>query len=416
MHCFRRSSLGAAGSQQSRQSYTAGSSSCNPLFRAIARHGCRPALTAAAAGGDAAAATPALHRPAGPLLLDTIRKSFKTRSPAPASKKARGSPHICVLGAGVNGLATALRLQQALPAARITVYADKFGSDLTSHGAAGVWQPYKLSETPEVLTHRWGADTFTHLMGLVHSPEAAQAGVQPMHCHCLFLAEEPEPFWAATVQGFQRMRGQELDLFSQHVDWPSIQASAAAAAAAAASTAGATGSGGPGDGSIDSYTAAQSATAFVDGYTFNTVVCEGRLYMRWLGAQLDAAGVTQQQRRIGSLAELAGEGWDLVVNCCGLGARELLPDPHCYPIRGQVMRVRAPWVTQCVFAEFPDGTSYIIPNREWVVLGGTGQVGDHNTAMSLGDAEMIADRALQVVPSLRQAEVLDHWVGLRPGR
>jgi glycine/D-amino acid oxidase-like deaminating enzyme len=85
--------------------------------------------------------------------------------------------------------------------------------------------------------------------------------------------------------------------------------------------------------------------------------------MRWLSAQLDAAGVTQQQRHLSSLAELAGEGWDVVINCCGLGSRDLLPDPHCYPIRGQIMRVRAPWVNQCVFAEFPDETSYIIPNR-----------------------------------------------------
>jgi glycine/D-amino acid oxidase-like deaminating enzyme len=85
--------------------------------------------------------------------------------------------------------------------------------------------------------------------------------------------------------------------------------------------------------------------------------------MRWLSAQLDAAGVTQQQRHVTSLAELAGEGWDVVINCCGLGSRDLLPDPHCYPIRGQILRVRAPWVNQCVFAEFPDETSYIIPNR-----------------------------------------------------
>jgi glycine/D-amino acid oxidase-like deaminating enzyme len=85
--------------------------------------------------------------------------------------------------------------------------------------------------------------------------------------------------------------------------------------------------------------------------------------MRWLSAQLDAAGVTQQQRHLTSLAELAGEGFDVVINCCGLGSRDLLPDPHCYPIRGQIMRVRAPWVNQCVFAEFPDETSYIIPNR-----------------------------------------------------
>jgi hypothetical protein len=118
---------------------------------------------------------------------------------------------------------------------------------------------------------RWGAETFTHLMELVHSPEAVQAGVEPMYCHCLFLAEEPDPFWASTVHGFQRMRGEELDLFSRHVDWPSIQAAAAVAAAAAASSYSPTDSCGPGDGSIDSYTAAESATAFVDGYTFNTV-------------------------------------------------------------------------------------------------------------------------------------------------
>jgi D-amino-acid oxidase len=46
------------------------------------------------------------------------------------------------------------RLQQALPGANITIYADRFGSDVTTHGAAGVWMPYKLSETPEALTDR----------------------------------------------------------------------------------------------------------------------------------------------------------------------------------------------------------------------------------------------------------------------
>lgn len=64
------------------------------------------------------------------------------------------------------------------------------------------------------------------------------------------------------------MSAQELQLFSQPVDWQDIQAAAAAAAAleACSSTSSAAG-----DGSIDSYTAAATATAFVDGYTFNTV-------------------------------------------------------------------------------------------------------------------------------------------------
>lgn len=60
------------------------------------------------------------------------------------------------------------------------------------------------------------------------------------------------------------------------------------------------------------------------------------------------------------------------------------------------MRVKAPWVNQCVFAHFVDETSYIIPNRDFVVLGGTGQVGNSSTDMSLADARKIADRAIQV--------------------
>ncbi len=41
------------------------------------------------------------------------------------------------------------------------------------------------------------------------------------------------------------------------------------------------------------------------------------------------------------------------------------------------MRVRAPWVTHCYVA----GDFYIIPNRNSVVLGGTGQVGDGYRAL-----------------------------------
>jgi len=46
-----------------------------------------------------------------------------------------------------------------MPEAHITIYASKFGSDVTTHGAAGVWMPYKLSETPEALTDRWASSS-----------------------------------------------------------------------------------------------------------------------------------------------------------------------------------------------------------------------------------------------------------------
>ena len=36
--------------------------------------------------------------------------------------------------------------------------------------------------------------------------------------------------------------------------------------------------------------------------------------------------------------------YDVVVNCLGLGAREVVPDASMVPIRGHVIRVCAPWV------------------------------------------------------------------------
>jgi hypothetical protein len=39
---------------------------------------------------------------------------------------------------------------------------------------------------------------------------------------------------------------------------------------------------------------------------------------------------------------------------------------------------------------------WVVLFREWVVLGGTGQVGNSSTEMNLADAHKIADRAIQV--------------------
>lgn len=65
------------------------------------------------------------------------------------------------------------------------------------------------------------------------------------------------------------------------------------------------------------------------------------------------------------------EGFSVVINCTGLGARPLLADEAVIPIRGQIMRVEAPWqylgyLVNCNNAE---QSCYIIPNRNFVVLG-----------------------------------------------
>ena len=52
-------------------------------------------------------------------------------------------PHVCVLGAGFVGLATAVRLQEEATV-DVTVVAKAFDQDTTSNGAGGLWKPYSL--------------------------------------------------------------------------------------------------------------------------------------------------------------------------------------------------------------------------------------------------------------------------------
>ena len=68
-----------------------------------------------------------------------------------------------------------------------------------------------------------------------------------------------------------------------------------------------------------------------------------------------------------------------MVNCAGLGARELAND-EMYPIRGQVMRVRKPAELgpAIISAEMESGIAYIIPRRNDALLGGTFQYYDSN--------------------------------------
>ena len=54
--------------------------------------------------------------------------------------------------------------------------------------------------------------------------------------------------------------------------------------------------------------------------------------------EFKAHGGRLEVRHLSSLEEAAAEA-DLVINCSGIGARDLVPDPSVFPCRGQVMRV-----------------------------------------------------------------------------
>jgi len=57
---------------------------------------------------------------------------------------------IAVVGAGAVGLSTAVQLQHLHPSASVTLIADKFTTETTSHGAAGIFRPDSGDRFPGV--------------------------------------------------------------------------------------------------------------------------------------------------------------------------------------------------------------------------------------------------------------------------
>lgn len=282
---------------------------------------------------------------------------------------------ITVLGGGVIGLISALRLKEAYENVDVQLVAENIAVNTTSAGAGGLWKPFALSGTSADLVNRWGKETLDHYMDLYLSDEAARSGVLLTSAYELFVEENvSEPEWSSVVPAFKKLTPEEILFYDP-------------------------------------------TGRHHDGYTYQTIVTDAKLYMQWILDKLDKLGVgLVGNRKIQSIDEF--DHSQLLINCTGLGSRELVGDKSMYGIRGHVLRVRSPWVRHHVESHSLDASkpAYIIPNSEFVVLGGTKQPGNEDTSYTDEDVEDILSRCQQIVPSLKSAEVVESWVGIRPGR
>lgn len=130
--------------------------------------------------------------------------------------------------------------------------------------------------------------------------------------------------------------------------------------------------------------------------------------------KLTAGGVVFDKRRVGSITDVEGVGtFKIIINCTGLGAATMIPpDLELYPVKGQVLRARAPWIK----SNWNFGRHYIIPNVDTVVLGGTADEGVYDTDIKDADTTDILDGVCSLFPSLRNAPIEKVWAGIRPCR
>lgn len=179
--------------------------------------------------------------------------------------------------------------------------------------------------------------------------------------------------------------------------------------------------------------------------SFTSLTMTPAVYLARLVERIASLGGRIHRARLRSLDDLAsphllailGGPPRLVVVCAGLGARMLgeVEDGNVYPTRGQVIKVKAPWIREGFTrqvgslngAEGGERT-YVIPrpNGE-VIIGGTREVDDWEPYPREDTKVDIMRRAVEICPTLPpqlsagSAEalheiVLDHLVGFRPSR
>ena len=268
---------------------------------------------------------------------------------------------IIVVGSGVIGLSCAHRLAGA--GHEVEVWSRDGIEATTSMVAAALWYPYRAY--PEDAVTRWAGATYDVLTTLADVPET---GVAMRAGRDLSRTPLPDPWWAAAVPDLRRVPDADLP---------------------------------PG---------------YVDGYALVAPVIRMPTYLPWLVGEVTAAGVRFSHRKLTDL-DAARSAGDVVVNAVGLGARELLGDDRLTPVRGQVVKVRNPGLTDWTLdEEHPDGIVYVIPRGPDVVCGGTAQEGLEYADPDPQTAAAILERCRQVVPELGDAEVIEHSVGLRPVR
>lgn len=100
---------------------------------------------------------------------------------------------------------------------------------------------------------------------------------------------------------------------------------------------------------------------FSDGVHFVTFTSEPIKLLPYLMKRFKNAGGHFEKMKIHNLKDFVlNSNYDIIINCVGLNAKDIVPDTKMYSIRGQVIRYNAPWI-YLIFLDESDDGNYVIP-------------------------------------------------------
>jgi D-amino-acid oxidase len=276
---------------------------------------------------------------------------------------ANDAEQVVVVGAGVSGLTTAVCLAEAGRSVR--VWAAAMPQATTSVVAGAVWSP--VFSEPVAKTLAWTEQSLRVFRELAKDPAT---GVRM--ASAMAVGELPSPG----------------ELPPQASLVPDLR---------------------PAD-------PAEIPEGFHAGFHATVPLIDMPRYLVYLTERLATAGGEIETHPVRSLAEPA-DAAPTVVNCTGLGARDLAGDDTVRPVFGQHVVLTNPGLEQ-LFLELNAGSEWIcyFPHPQRVVCGGIRIPGRWDTSPEPAVTDRILQRCRRIEPRLSDAEVIETITGLRPDR
>jgi len=293
---------------------------------------------------------------------------------------------VAIVGAGVSGLTCGVIFAER--GDRTVIFAKETGRQTTSGVAAAVWFPYHVEPAKRVIP--LALETYQVLVDLTRVPES---GVSMIESRQFLRAGEIEiPDWAIPLgaqhvipSGVEESRGIALNLPPRDPSAPLAYARSA-----------------------------QDDQQFASGFSLRVPLMDTTIYLGYLATRFREAGGKINANVYFNNLEEVDSRFDLVINCCGIGARELVRDLDVEPHRGQVAIVPKIEGLSCVIVCDDAPLMYAIPRTNDCVFGGTNELSD-NLAADPATTSRIVTECSRVL-NVNEPRVLAECVGLRPFR
>jgi D-amino-acid oxidase len=267
---------------------------------------------------------------------------------------------VAIVGAGVSGLTCGVLFAERR--IRATLFAEQIGTKTTSGAAGALWFPYDAEPADKVIP--WALATYKVL---IHLAKDLSTGVSMIE-----------------LRQYSRTREIEIPDWAQPYVIPSGV-----------------------EGSLD-------ISAFKSGFAVRVPLMDTTIYLDYLANRLQKAGGSINGSVRFAKLEDVDAGFDLVINCAGIGARELAHDADLEPHRGQVAIVPKIDNLNCAIVCDDDPLMYAIPRTNDCVFGGTNEISDNLKADPATTKAIVAECAR--ILEIETPCVLRERVGLRPFR